>query len=391
MSKYRSVHTNRVSVVEACTGCNKAENNCNTDVVIRKLSEKIFIKEMFPGKHFVFIFMLLAAGQFCSGQDLHFSQWFNSPLTTNPANTGFIPDADYRIGANYRSQWVSVMNAPYKTMSIWGDAQVLRDRIENGWLGVGGVILRDVAGSGNLTSTKIYGSLAYHQQIGLGSLVTAGFNVGWSNKRVDPTQLKFPDQFNKATGFFDAGVPSSVVFNSTAINYLDVQAGLNYAYFPSNKVYINAGVSVQHLNRPKESFFDEVSGYDNRLAPRYIGFVNGSFKASDLVIINPMAYYTNQAGAHELVGGLNANYNLSGDGDLQLVGGIYYRMGDAVIPMLGFQWKMLRINFTYDITISTLSNYNNARGAIEFAIINQGFYSQYDGNRKQSWCPTFKN
>ncbi len=30
------------------------------------------------------------------GQDLHFSQWFNSPLTTNPANTGFIPDADYR-------------------------------------------------------------------------------------------------------------------------------------------------------------------------------------------------------------------------------------------------------------------------------------------------------
>ena len=32
-------------------------------------------------------------------QDLHFSQFFNSPLTTNPANTGFIPDADYRIGA----------------------------------------------------------------------------------------------------------------------------------------------------------------------------------------------------------------------------------------------------------------------------------------------------
>jgi len=171
------------------------------DVVIRRLSEKIFIKEMFPGKHFVFIFMLLAAGQFCIGQDLHFSQWFNSPLTTNPANTGFIPDADYRIGANYRSQWVSVMNAPYKTMSIWGDAQVLRDRIENGWLGVGGVILRDVAGSGNLTSTKIYGSLAYHQQIGLGSLVTAGFNVGWSNKRVDPTQLKFPDQLIKQPVF----------------------------------------------------------------------------------------------------------------------------------------------------------------------------------------------
>ena len=324
-------------------------------------------------------------------QDLHFSQFFNSPLTTNPANTGFIPDADYRIGANYRSQWVNVLGAPYKTMSIWGDAQVFRDKFENGWLGVGGVILRDVAGSGNLTSTKVYGSLAYHQQLGLGSLVTAGFNVGWANKRVDPTQLKFPDQFNKATGFFDAGVPSSVDFSSTSISYLDVQAGLNYAYFPSDKVYVNGGFSVHHLNRPKESFFDVTPGYDNRLAPRYIGFLNGSFKANDQVIVNPMAYYTTQAGAHEMVAGLNANYNLSGDGNLQVSGGIYYRAGDAFIPMLGFQWKMLRMTFTYDVTTSTLKNYNNARGAIEFAIVNQGFYNEGGGSVRQSLCPTFRN
>ena len=33
-------------------------------------------------------------------QDLHFSQFFNNPLPTNPANTGFIPDADYRMGAS---------------------------------------------------------------------------------------------------------------------------------------------------------------------------------------------------------------------------------------------------------------------------------------------------
>src|ERR1700710_138870 len=94
------------------------------------------------------------------GQDLHFSQWFNSPLTTNPANTGFIPDADYRIGANYRNQWSAIMSEPYRTMSIWGDAQLLRNKIQNGWLGLGGVILRDEAGSGNLTSTQAYASVA---------------------------------------------------------------------------------------------------------------------------------------------------------------------------------------------------------------------------------------
>jgi type IX secretion system PorP/SprF family membrane protein len=340
-------------------------------------------------KIFSILLFIILTSYFSQSQDLHFSQWFNSPLTTNPANTGFIPDADYRIGGNYRNQWVSVLSAPYKTMSIWGDAQVFRDKIENGWLGVGGLILRDVAGSGNLTSTKIYGSLAYHQQLGYGSLVSAGFNVGWANKRIDPTQLKFPDQFNKSTGFFDAGIPTSVVFNSTNISYLDVQAGLNYAYFPSDKVYINGGFSVHHLNRPKESFFENTTGYDNRLAPRYIGFVNSSFKVSDMVIINPMAYYTNQAGASELVGGLNANYNLSGDGQLQVSGGLYYRVGDAVIPMIGFQWKIFRMTFTYDVTTSTLKNYNNARGAFEFSLVNDGFYKEYTGNVRQSLCPKF--
>src|SRR4030095_2054572 len=104
---------------------------------------------------FAGLFMLSTiCGMKIQAQDLHFSQFFNSPLLTNPANTGFIPDADYRLGANYRNQWANIP-IPYKTMSIWGDAQVFRNRFETGWVGLGGVILRDVAGSGNLTSTKI--------------------------------------------------------------------------------------------------------------------------------------------------------------------------------------------------------------------------------------------
>src|SRR5450432_4759744 len=85
----------------------------------------------------------VAGGLTLKAQDLHFSQWFNNPLLTNPANTGFIPDADYRLGASYRNQYSNIMAVPYKTMSIFGDAQVFRNRIETGWLGLGGVILRD--------------------------------------------------------------------------------------------------------------------------------------------------------------------------------------------------------------------------------------------------------
>src|SRR5436190_20001483 len=115
---------------------------------VGEVKKKMMIKKV---KLFILLALCLQLGNGLHAQDLHFSQFFNSPLTTNPANTGFIPDADYRIGANYRNQYSTVMTVPYKTMSIFGDAQVLRDRIENGWVGLGGVILRDVAGSGNLT------------------------------------------------------------------------------------------------------------------------------------------------------------------------------------------------------------------------------------------------
>ncbi len=318
------------------------------------------------------------------GQDLHFSQFYNSPLTTNPANTGFIPDADYRIGANYRNQWSAVMTVPYKTISVFGDAQLFRDKLENGWLGLGAVLLNDQAGSGSLTSTKIYGSVAYHQMLGLSSLVSAGFNMGWANKRIDQSKLKFPDQFDGK--FFDNTLPTSVFLTNNNVSYFDMHVGMNYAYFPDENIYINAGYSIQHVNRPKESFFN--SGTSNgRIPMRHTGFVNAILKLNDRVIVNPNAYFSTQARASELVFGVNANYNLSGFGEKQLLAGLYYRLGDAIAPMVGFEIKNIQFAFSYDVTLSSLSKFNNYRGASELSIIKKGFYP--DNVDRQSICPKF--
>lgn len=344
-------------------------------------------------KKIITIFIYLIAGfgitPFAFSQDLHFSQFFNSPLLTNPANTGFIPDGDYRLGVNYRNQWSSIMSVPYKTMSGYGDFQALQNKDNTGWLGLGGVILHDVAGSGQLTSTRIYGSVAYHQMINLGSLLSLGFNVGWANKQINVNNLKFPDQFDGH--FFDSHLPTGVVLASNNINYLDIQTGLNYAYFPNERAYMNAGFSAMHVNRPKESFFNPQPGVDNRIPVRYVGFLNGSFMLNSQWIINPNAYYTIQAKSSELVLGTNVHYNLSGNGENVLIGGLYYRTGDAVIPLIGLGYKDLTFTFTYDATISTLKNYNNTRGAFEFSLIKQGVIDKYKGNRRESMCPSFRN
>jgi type IX secretion system PorP/SprF family membrane protein len=323
------------------------------------------------------------------GQDLHFSQFMNSPLTTNPANTGFIPDGDYRLGANFRNQWSAVMSIPYKTMSAFGDVQIMQKEDNTGWMGVGGLILRDVAGSGNLTSTKVYGSVAYHQMIDAGSLISMGFNVGWANKQINVSNLKFPDQFDGH--FFDSHLPTSVSLDRTNINYLDIQVGLNYAYFPTEMVYLNAGFSTMHVNRPKESFFTSQSGVDNRIPMRHTAFINGSFKLNDQWIVNPNVYFSYQAKSTEIVGGMNAHYNLSGDGEKVLIAGLYYRHKDAVVPLVGLGFKDYTFSFSYDATISTMKNYNNTRGAFEFSLIKQGVFDKFNGNRQSTICPSFRN
>ncbi len=317
-------------------------------------------------------------------QDLHFSQFFNSPLTTNPANTGFIPDADFRLGAQYRNQWSSVMTVPYKTTSVFGDAQLFRDRLENGWLGVGGVILSDVAGNGSLRSTKVYGSVAYHQMLGNSSLLSAGFNLGYAQKRIDPTRLKFPDQFDGK--FFDSNIPTAAIPLVNSASYFDMQVGMNYAYFPQENIYINAGYSIHHVNRPRETFFGD-NTENGTVSMRHIGFVNAILKVNEKVILSPNIYFSTQAKATELTGGLLANYNLSEAGEKQLIAGLYYRHKDAAIPMLGFEVNSLRFTFSYDATLSNLNNFNGYRGASEFTLIKKGFYPQSGG--RQSMCPSF--
>ena len=303
-----------------------------------------------------------------SAQDLHFSQYFNSPLLINPANAGFIPDGEYRVGLNYRTQWANIGN-PYKTFSAFADGQFLGDRFENGWIGIGGSLLRDVAGTGNLTSTRAFGSVAYHQALGLGSLVSAGFNVGWINKRVDFSKLTFDNQWNGK--FFDIGAPSGESFVANQVNYFSLQAGLNYAYYPNENTYLNVGFSASNINRPRESFYSP-NLVDTRIPMRYTTFLNGSFRAGDAWIVNPNVYVSKMSTAWEVVGGLNGQRKLNEDGSTQLMMGAYYRAGDALIPMVGFQQSGFKLTFSYDMTASTLKNYNQTRGAYEVSIIKQG-------------------
>jgi type IX secretion system PorP/SprF family membrane protein len=339
-------------------------------------------------KRFAILFFILFQlfTQTVNAQDLHFSQYFNAPLLVNPANTGFNPDYDFRIGGNYRNQWSSISNFPYKTMSIWADAQLFNNKFENGWMGVGGALLQDVAGTGNLTSTKAYASVAYHQLLGFKSLLSGGFNIGLTQKRVDVNKLLFNTQWNGK--FFDAAISSDEPFNFSSATYFSLQAGVNYSYFANDNLYLNFGLSASNINRPNESFFAAKTA-NNTVETRYTIFGNASFKIQDVWILNPNVYVSQMGTANEVVLGMMAQRDLSAErnGSIQLLAGLYYRKNDAVIPTIGFDIKNVKFTFNYDATFSSLKEYNQTIGAYEVSVVKSGLYK---GKEKNIKCPTVR-
>lgn len=319
-----------------------------------------------------------------NGQALNFSQYFNNPLFVNPANTGFNPDMDYRIGGNYRNQW-AYASSPYKTMGIWADSKLFAKRFENGWMGIGGGIMKDVAGSGSLSSTSANLSLAYHQMLGYKSLLSAGFSAGIVSKRIDFSKLTFDNQWNGQ--FFETTIPSNEPFAYSQAAYFDLSMGVNYALFASENAYFNAGISINHLNRPNESFF-ETSVTDSRIDMRYTIFANASIKVQNIWIINPNIYYSSRRNINEIVLGVNANRDLSGDGAKQLILGLYYRKNDAIIPVVGYQINDIKFTINYDASTSSINNSNGVRGGYELSIVKHGLFPSSAG--KSVRCPTVR-
>src|SRR5664279_1568808 len=191
--------------------------------------------------------LILGFSFFAKAQDPHFSQFFSSPLTLNPALTGKF-NGTLRVAANYRNQWPAFNNV-YTTSTLSLDLAILKKKLpEFDTWGIGILALNDQAGGGILKNTYVGLSTSYHkaldedgfQQIGI------GFQGTYGQKRLDNSKLVFEDQL---TPFGFTGVTQDIFSTANLnINYFDVNAGLLYSGSTNanNNFYI--GASMYHIN-----------------------------------------------------------------------------------------------------------------------------------------------
>ena len=328
------------------------------------------------------------------GQSIHYSQYYNAPMLINPANTGLMPDYDYRLGMNYRNQWAAIP-VPYNTFSGFLDYKIgghNDNKVSNNWLGMGFLYNFDQAGDGNLSLSQMQASMAYHLQMSEFTMLSLGFSGSYVSRSVNYDLLTFNNQWDGFT--FNSSMTSGEKFGIIKAQYYSAGAGLNFAWFPNEAVYIKMGGSVANINQPTESFYAN----QNQVKMREIGNLDMFFQVSPSFVINPSGFFATQSAATEIVAGTLTRTNLggsylSGMGDgmtTQLILGAFYRVGDAVIGVVGFQYASVQFMANYDLTLSSLAPYNSSYGALEFSLVYQGLYGKNKSRIKKTLgCPRF--
>lgn len=317
-------------------------------------------------------------------QDIHYSQFYASPLTLNPALTG-INDCNYRVAAMYRSQWSSVSPDPYQTPSISFDINnVLQRIIKKGTLSAGALLLNDKAGSGALTNTTFQGSLAYQRPLTSNRKLNGslGLQFGYTQKTLNFDKLVFETQFDGEQ--FDPNLSNQESFNNK-ISYVDLNAGLYFSYNISTKSDIFLGGALFHILEPAEKFLS--SGADNKLGMRIVGQGGVRIGLTDNLDLIPQFLYMSQTKAQEINVGATVQYAINTD--FKIFGGVWYRVNDAVIPMIGIEYKRIRFGLSYDVNTSSLKDASNSNGGFELALSYTGCLGGFVLDKPIFFCPRY--
>jgi type IX secretion system PorP/SprF family membrane protein len=303
------------------------------------------------------IVILLFAVQGLFAQDVHFSQWYNNPLFSNPALTASF-DGDYRITANQREQWASV-SIPFSTTCVGLDMPI------KNW-GLGFQFLRDQSGSSRLSLTQFNLSVARSLE-----QWRLGMHLGFAQRTIDYSDLIF----------IDGGESIS----TESKNYMDLGLGINREFsFTSSD--LNLGYSIFHINKPNRSFIST----EDKLAIRHQLSSTLDYDLDEQWQLSPSAHITIQQNQREWMFGSQISFDISEYyyKSIQLEAGAYYRFGDALSCLIGVQYEQSYLAFSYDWNTSDLVPASNYLGAWELSF-SHIIQSKILPKPKYKTCPTF--
>jgi type IX secretion system PorP/SprF family membrane protein len=312
---------------------------------------------------YLFILILVGCSLFkTQAQSYHFSQFFTTPLLTNPANTGLM-DGPYRVASNFRAQGVSG-GSPYLTTYVSGDMAVFKDKVVEGHkAGAGLFVMNDQALNGALNTNAIGLSIAYNVGLDANDVYSLGlgFQGTYHQRELDFNKLSFGSQFER--NGYNPSLPIGETFEYYKRNYFDVNTGLLFRAKTDDLSYF-AGVSAYNIIRHKDNVFAD----EYKMPTRYVFQGGSSFHSGTQGTVYMSLTYMQQAKASESTFGAAYGIQL-GDGDRnELTFGVWYRLKDALIPYVGYHINGFQFGLTYDYTTSAKKAGSQIKNGYELSL-----------------------
>jgi type IX secretion system PorP/SprF family membrane protein len=326
----------------------------------------------------------MLGGIAAAGQDIHFSQYNETPALLNPALTGM--SSNYRLAAIYKDQWRSV-TVPYVTfgamfemkvkMSAWEKVdkhmtEIYKKALRK--LAIGVDVFNDRAGDGGMGSTRFDFSVSSLVPLNARSNLAVGLMGGAVQHSIDFTKLVWPDQYNGA-GYSQQINSGENLVSSTYLNG-DFAGGLAWTYSKdergiraNNQLKADAGIAFYHINKPRQKFL----GADIRMYRKMVvhGKMLVGIKYTNVSLV-PSYLLEFQGKQKELLMGCMIRYKF--DEDSKFTGyihgnyfsiGAHYRNGDAVILSTLMEFGNMGIGLSYDVNVSKLHAVSTYRGGFE--------------------------
>jgi len=332
---------------------------------------------MMNRKKTYYLLVLLFAFADLPAQDIHFSQFFQTPLLRNPALAGLF-DGDIRVQGVYRDQWNSVTQA-YRTGSLNAEYKIPVNRL-NDFMTVGLQTFFDRAGSISYSNTQLLPAINFHKSLSTEKTmyITAGFMGGWVQHRIDLSKVTTNSVYD--------GMGINENITEPSYSYLDGSAGLSMNASlkgnPENSYYL--GAAFHHFNRPKTSFY---RNKEIELNPKWVFSGGLKLGVGEYGYVTIQADHSRQGSFRKTVfGGLYALKigALPETPDYILHFGTYMRLNDALIPVIKLDYLPFSLCMSYDANISKLKPSSSGRGGFELSV---SFIKKLERNRESENSP----